>query len=102
VELVTVEKDWPRPSALAARGERIVAVGSEGDVGPYIGPQTCVLDLQGRLAVPGFIEGHGHLMRLGDSKAQLDLGGAEVSGWDGRHTRPWSECGRRLRGRRPA
>jgi predicted amidohydrolase YtcJ len=39
-----------------------------------------VIDLQGRLAVPGFIEGHGHLMWLGDSKAQLDLSRAES--WD--------------------
>ena len=54
-----------------------MAVGSDRDIEPYIGPRTRVIDLGGRLAVPGFIEGHGHLMWLGDSKAQLDLSGAQ-------------------------
>jgi len=76
-KIVTLDNDRPQASALAARGGRILALGPDGDIGPYIGPQTRVLDLEGRLAVPGFIEGHGHLMWLGDSKEQLDLGGAE-------------------------
>lgn len=78
--IVTVDERQPRVSALAARGERIVALGSDRDIEPYVGPSTRVIDLRGRLAVPGFIEGHGHLLWLGDSKAQLDLSGAES--WD--------------------
>ena len=76
-KIVTVDESRPQASAVAARGERIVAVGSDRDIEPYIGPRTQVVDLRGRLAVPGFIEGHGHLMWLGDSKAQLDLSGAQ-------------------------
>ena len=79
-KIVTVDPTRPQASALAARGDRIVALGSDRDLEPYIGPQTRVIDLEGRLAVPGFIEGHGHLMWLGDSKAQLDLSKAES--WD--------------------
>ena len=79
-KIVTVDQSRPQASALAARGDRIVVLGSDRDLEPYIGPETRVIDLEGRLAVPGFIEGHGHLMWLGDSKAQLDLSGAQS--WD--------------------
>ncbi len=79
-KIVTVDQSRPQASALAARGDRIVALGSDRELEPYIGPQTQVIDLGGRLAVPGFIEGHGHLMWLGDSKAQLDL--SKAQSWD--------------------
>ena len=79
-KIVTLDKDRPQAQALAARGDRVVAVGTDAEVAPLIGPKTRVLDLQGRLAVPGFIEGHGHLMWLGDSKAQIDLRG--TTSWE--------------------
>ena len=79
-KIVTVDQDRAQATALAARGDRIVAVGSDAELAPFVGPKTRVLDLQGCLAVPGFIEGHGHLMWLGDSKTQLDLSGMES--WD--------------------
>jgi hypothetical protein len=39
-----------------------------------------VIELDGRLAIPGFIEGHGHYMSLGESKTILDL--TTVTSWD--------------------
>ncbi|HEX5227867.1 MAG TPA: amidohydrolase, partial [Bryobacteraceae bacterium] len=78
--IVTVEQDAPRAQALAARGGRIVAIGSDKSVAASIGPNTRVIDLHGRLATPGFIEGHGHLTELGASKMMLDLRGAK--NWD--------------------
>jgi predicted amidohydrolase YtcJ len=72
-DIVTVEEGHPRAEALAARGGVVVAVGSREEVEPYIGDSTRVLDLEGRLAVPGLIEGHGHFLGLGLSKIQLDL-----------------------------
>jgi predicted amidohydrolase YtcJ len=39
----------------------------------YVGSNTEVFDAAGRLVTPGFIEGHGHFMGLGDSKLILDL-----------------------------
>ena len=44
------------------------------------GPGTRVVDLQGRLLIPGFIEGHGHYTGLGESKLVLDLTTATT--WD--------------------
>jgi predicted amidohydrolase YtcJ len=74
--IVTVDPHRPRADALAARGGQIVALGSDADVRPLVGPQTRVIDLAGRLALPGFIEGHGHLASLGEARLSLDLTGA--------------------------
>ena len=79
-KLVTEEDRAPQAQGLAARGGRIVAMGSNQTVDALIGPSTRVIDLRGRLAIPGFIEGHGHLTALGESKMTLDLRGAK--NWD--------------------
>ncbi len=71
--IVTVDDAQPEVEALAARGGKIVALGTRAEVEAYLGESTEVLDLEGRLAIPGFIEGHGHFLSLGDSRIQLDL-----------------------------
>jgi predicted amidohydrolase YtcJ len=78
--IVTLEQGAPEAQTLAARGGRIVAVGSNKTVDALVGPSTRVIDLDGRLAIPGFIEGHGHFTELGASKMMLDLRGAK--NWD--------------------
>jgi len=77
-KIVTMDDSLPQVQALAARAGRIVAVGDDGDLHAYIGPSTRVIDLHGRLAVPGFIEGHAHLLNLGERKLILDLTAAET------------------------
>ncbi len=78
--LVTLEAKQPKAQALAVQGGRIVAIGQDADIQPYIGANTQVLDLKGATAVPGFIEGHGHFLELGDSLMQLDL--TQAKDWD--------------------
>ncbi|TAK14144.1 MAG: amidohydrolase, partial [Acidobacteria bacterium] len=39
----------------------------------YVGTKTQVVDLQGQLAIPGFIEGHGHFLGIGEGKLGLEL-----------------------------
>ena len=82
--LVTLSEDLDRAPAeaesLAARNGRIVFVGADDAARNWIGPDTEVLDLEGRLAVPGLIEGHGHFWDLGESKLQLALESA--ASWD--------------------
>ena len=80
-KLVTVDEDRPEAQALAASGGRIVAVGTDEEIERYRGPDTRVVDLDGNLAVPGFIEGHAHFLGLGRSLMIVDLKGA----------RNWSE-----------
>ena len=75
--VVTVDDAVPEGEALAVRGDRIAAVGSTGDIERYVGPDTEVIELDGRLAIPGFIEGHGHFMGVGDAQMILKLGESE-------------------------
>ena len=58
--IITMDNRWPQVSALAVKGDRISAVGSDRDMLRYTGKETQVLDLKGMLTIPGFIEGHGH------------------------------------------
>src|SRR5690606_27903049 len=78
--IVTVDSALPEAQAVAIAGDRIIAVGTTEEIERLINSDTRVIDLEGRLAVPGFIEGHGHFMGLGDSKLQLDL--TTAGSWD--------------------
>jgi predicted amidohydrolase YtcJ len=79
-KIVTVDAAMPEAQAIAVRGDRIAAVGTNAAVQPYIGPATRVIDLRGQLAIPGLIESHGHFMGLGQSKMTLDL--MDVKDWN--------------------
>jgi predicted amidohydrolase YtcJ len=79
--IVTVDSTRPEAEAIAVRGDRILALGSSDEMGAYVGPDTRVIDLGGRLVVPGFIEGHGHFTGVGEAQIGLDLVG----------TRTWEE-----------
>jgi predicted amidohydrolase YtcJ len=78
--IVTVDSTRPEVQAVAIAGDRIVAVGTNDEIRRLVTPSTQVIDLQGKLAIPGFIEGHGHFTGLGQSKLQLDL--TQVKNWD--------------------
>ena len=69
----TAEADRPWAEAVAVRGERIVAVGSSAEVEALRGPKTEVLDLAGRLVLPGFNDAHIHLLSGALSLEQVDL-----------------------------
>lgn len=78
--IVTVDESLPQAQAVAVRDGRIVAVGTDDEIDPYVGPETEVIDLGGKLMTPGLIEGHGHFMSLGQAKMILDL--TRVKSWD--------------------
>jgi hypothetical protein len=59
--------------AVAIANGRIVAVGSDAQVHGYIGAGTKVVDLGGRLAVPGLIDSHAHFIWGGFQLLQIDL-----------------------------
>src|SRR5438045_3874519 len=67
-KVVTVDPQRPAATAVAVRGDRIVAVGGDREVERLVGAGTKVIRLQGRLVIPGFIEGHGHYVGVGQSK----------------------------------
>lgn len=69
----TVDATRPTVTALAVRGGRIVALGGEEDVATLIGPQTQVVDLQGRLVLPAFHDAHAHPVWGGLSYSRCPL-----------------------------
>ena len=54
-----------RQQALAVRDGKIVYVGSDAALGPYLGKDTQVVDLHGRMLMPGLIDGHLHPLEGG-------------------------------------
>ena len=77
--VVTMDRNRPRAESVACRGGEIVAVGTVGEMDKLIGETTRVVELNGRMLSPGFIEGHGHFVALGSSKLILDL--STVQSW---------------------
>src|SRR6476620_2515031 len=78
--IVTVDDRMPEAQALAARGGKIVFVGTSADAQKFVGPSTQVIDLQGQFAMPGFIEGHGHFTGIGANRINLDF--MNTKSWD--------------------
>ncbi len=60
-------------TALAINGTRIVFVGNNESVKPYIGPQTKVIDAGGRRVIPGMTDSHTHIIGGGLQLARLNL-----------------------------
>ena len=79
-KIVTVDDDIGEVQAIAVRDGRILAVGDNAYIRQYVGPSTEVIDLGGKLAIPGFIEGHGHFTGVGRAKLNLNL--MNVANWD--------------------
>ena len=79
-KILTVDATNPQVAAIAMKGDRILALGTDTEIKQYQGDQTKVIDLKGQLAIPGLIEGHGHYMSLGRTLMQLDL--SKTKSWD--------------------
>jgi predicted amidohydrolase YtcJ len=79
-KIVTVDVTNPEVQAIAIRGDEIIALGRDEEIRSYIDDSTKVIDLDGKLAIPGFIEGHGHFTGLGQSLMRLNL--MKVKNWD--------------------
>jgi Predicted metal-dependent hydrolase with the TIM-barrel fold len=58
--LITVDDSRQEAQAMAVKDGKILALGSQTDIEKLKGPQTQVVDLQGKTLLPGFIEPHGH------------------------------------------
>jgi predicted amidohydrolase YtcJ len=67
----------PEGTALAVAGERVLAVGSDDLVRALAGPTTRIVDLHGRLVVPGFNDAHVHFIDGGFGLLSVELRGAK-------------------------
>lgn len=73
--VVTLDPARPRAEAVAVRGDRIAAAGSEEEVRAACGPRTEVLSLRGRMVLPGFQDAHVHPSHGGWKRLRCDLEG---------------------------
>jgi len=79
-KVVTLDPEVGEVQAVAVKDGRIIVAGRNADVRDLVGRATEMIDLDGRLAIPGFIEGHGHYLGFGQSLTILRL--AEAGTWD--------------------
>jgi len=73
--IITMDEKNPRAQAIAIRGDKILAVGSNQQIERFRGKGTEVLDLEGKTVVPGLIDAHMHLISLGKSLSILNFVG---------------------------
>jgi predicted amidohydrolase YtcJ len=64
-KIITVDAQFSIAPAVAVRGDRIVAVGTNQDITRLAGPSTRRIDLRGRSVVPGLIDNHAHFQEEG-------------------------------------
>jgi hypothetical protein len=79
-KIITVDDRFSIAQAVAVRGDRIVAVGTNQEIMRLAGPNTRRVDLRGRSVTPGLIDHHGHYMREGNTWL-------EETRWEGVETR---------------
>lgn len=74
--IYTVDEAHPLADALVVRGGRVAFVGDTRGALSLRGPQTRVIDLDGKTVIPGMVDAHGHVSGLGTALATVDLTGA--------------------------
>lgn len=71
--VVTMDKRRPSAGAVAVRDGWVVAVGTDEEVRSWAGRPTRVLDLGGRVVMPGFHDSHNHMLMTGMAMLRPDL-----------------------------
>jgi predicted amidohydrolase YtcJ len=64
--VLTLDEDNTQSEALAIKDNLILAVGSDEGILAHQGPETIVIDLDGRTLLPGFVDGHTHILMFPD------------------------------------
>ncbi len=76
-KIYTVNTKQPWAEALAIRGGKIIAVGSDKQMESYRGASTQVIDAKGHLVLPGFVDTHVHFTGGSFSLQHVKLDDAE-------------------------
>ena len=75
--IYTVDKRTPWAQAIAIQKGRIAFVGQDLDLAPLIGAETVVVDLDGKMLLPGFVDAHAHPSHAMDLVGNISLYGGE-------------------------
>ena len=73
VYTVDATRSWAEAAAVS--GGRIVFVGTDAEAARWIGPKTRVVDLTGKMLLPGFHDSHAHPISGGIDSLEVDLHG---------------------------
>lgn len=76
-KIYTVNEKQPLAEAVITEGNKILFVGSNDEAKKYISSTTKIVDLKGRLMMPGFIDSHTHFISGGFYLTGLDLNPAK-------------------------
>ncbi|MGA8037940.1 MAG: amidohydrolase [Candidatus Acidiferrales bacterium] len=74
-QIYTSNPAQPWAEAIAIRGNKIAAVGSNADLQALRGPNTKTIDLAGRMAMPGIIDTHTHFLQASELLAGPSVAG---------------------------
>jgi predicted amidohydrolase YtcJ len=74
--VLTMQPEMPQTEAIALRGDRILAVGSEAEVRIFASSDAECLELDGQAVLPGFHDSHVHLAQHGFELTQVNLADA--------------------------
>lgn len=72
-EVYTLNHKKPKAQAVAILHDKIVYVGENSEASKLVGPQTKVIDLDGKTLLPGFTDCHVHIASFGRSLSALNL-----------------------------
>jgi len=75
-KIATIDGDFSIHQAVAVKEGRIIFVGSNDAAVAYMGKDTEVIDLGGKLVLPGLIDAHAHMHNLGEELLNLNIYGA--------------------------
>jgi predicted amidohydrolase YtcJ len=79
--ILTMDPERPTAEAVAVHGDSIVAVGSEAEVMAAASPEALVVDLGGRVLLPGFNDAHCHRIDAARGDGDVAITEALAGGW---------------------
>jgi predicted amidohydrolase YtcJ len=79
--VITMDSVERVAQAVAVKGDKIAAVGATAELQKTAGPATTVIDLKGKVLLPGFIDAHSHFPGSGEAAlGSVDLQAPPVGG----------------------
>ena len=75
-KIVTVDENFSIQEAVVIKGNKFLYVGKNGGTEKYVGSETRIIDLHGKLVLPGLIDAHAHMNSLGNKLSNLNISGS--------------------------